>query len=205
MLYVANNETTSFDFYTLGVSTSGVNLINDYPNTFIHSDAYGRLANSRIHFDPGTGYIYDDDGEVINPANGAQVGFVGASGLVAPDSSLNRIFVLGQTTDQAASNSYTIQSFDQKTLALVGSVTISGIVGSPMKLIRWGNTGLALAAYGSSNYVSNQPYGMLYILNNPTFVSASQSRTQLGVEPELVQRRWIPATSPKNVPRGLRH
>ena len=205
MLYVANNEVTSYDYYTLGVNASGVNLINDYPNTFPRSNGYGRLTNSRIHFDTGTGYIYNDDGEIIDPVNGAQVGYIGATGLVAPDSSLNRVFILGQTTDQAASNSYTIQSFDQKTLALVGSLTISGMIGSPMKLIRWGSTGLALAAYSSSNDVSNQPYGMLYILNNPIFVSANQASTQMGVEPELVQRRWIPATAPNDAARRLRH
>ena len=37
-------------------------------------------------------------------------------GLAAPDSSLNRVFILGQTSAQAGTNNYTIQSFDEKAL-----------------------------------------------------------------------------------------
>jgi len=62
----------------------------------------------QIHSDFGTGLIYSDDGEVADPNTQAIVGAYNASGLAAPDSSLNRVFILGQTSAQAGTNNYTI-------------------------------------------------------------------------------------------------
>src|SRR5215472_11518646 len=52
----------------------------------------------QIHSDFATGLIYSDEGKVADPTTQAIVGTYNASGLVAPDSSLNRVFILGQTT-----------------------------------------------------------------------------------------------------------
>lgn len=174
LLYAANNENGQDDFYTMNVNASGVVLANDVPNAFPGSPA-NKFTHflSDIHFDTGTGYIYDDDGQVLNPASGAQVGMYGTSGLAAPDSALNKVFILGQTAAQNGSDSYTIQSFDQKNFTALGSVTLSGIVGLPTKLVRWGSSGLAISTYNSYNDVSNQAFGMLYILNDATFVKGN--------------------------------
>ncbi|MES2220405.1 MAG: hypothetical protein V4587_05500, partial [Acidobacteriota bacterium] len=94
---------TGGPLYELEVSPSGVGYVNQGTATFNPSGV-------EIHSDSGTGYIYSDDGNVADPMTGAIVGSYNASGLVAPDSSLNRVFILGQTTAQANSNSYTIDS-----------------------------------------------------------------------------------------------
>ncbi len=62
-LYAANSETTSYDFYTLTVSSSGVVLDEDYPSVFWNG--------GRIHYDSANGLIYSDDGyHAINPSTG---------------------------------------------------------------------------------------------------------------------------------------
>ncbi|HWY42501.1 MAG TPA: hypothetical protein VNX66_03330 [Candidatus Sulfotelmatobacter sp.] len=67
-----------------------------------------------MHFDSGTGLLYTGGGQVVRLSDAAILGTFGASGMAEPDSGLNRVFVLGQTTAQAGSSSFTIESFDQK-------------------------------------------------------------------------------------------
>jgi hypothetical protein len=152
-IYAINSEITSFDFYALTVSSSGVQLSDDYQNEF--SDFYVRL-----HYDNGTHYAYTDDGYVINPANGQHVGQFQASGYMVPDSSLNSAFFLGQTQSQAGSTSFTIESFDLTTFAPISEITIPNVLGYPLRFIRWGASGLAF----------NDDAGFIYIINS-SFVS----------------------------------
>jgi hypothetical protein len=131
-LFAANYESSGFDFYTLTVSSSGVSLVRDFPNAF---SSYG----NRIHFDPGTKLVYSDDGHVINPGTGQSVGQFGAAGPMVPDSTLNLAFFakIGNW------GTVTIQSFDLTLFTPVTSITVSGVNGSPKRLIRWGQNGLA--------------------------------------------------------------
>jgi hypothetical protein len=146
-----------------------------------------------IHSDFGTGLIYSDDGNVADPKTQANVGSYNASGLVAPDSSLNRVFILGQTQAQANTNtnSFTIQSFDQKTFSLVSTITLDNLAGSPVQLARWGNSGLAILTFGDGS----TSLGVLYLVQDASFVSSAKkaiySVPQISTrQPELVQRRW---------------
>jgi IPT/TIG domain len=179
-----DNDSGLQPFYTMDVNTSGATLLGSYPSFNAPYD--------EIHSDFGTGLIYSDDGNVANPVTGAIVGTYGASGLVAPDSTLNRVFILGQTAAQAQSNSYTIESFDEKAFTPVSSITINSLAGLPTALIRWGASGLALLTFNeSSPGVANAPGGMLYIFEDTTFVSSappsSSAQSQVG---GLVQQRW---------------
>ncbi|HKW61737.1 MAG TPA: IPT/TIG domain-containing protein [Candidatus Acidoferrum sp.] len=141
----------------------------------------------QIHSDFGTGLVYSDDGKVADPATQAIVGTYNASGLAAPDSSLNRVFIIGQTAAQGGTNNYTLQSFDEKAFTLVSSITLSNLVGSPIELVRWGASGLAVL---TKNQSSGSP-GMLYLIQDPTFVSSAQvAASPLFQSRELVQRRW---------------
>jgi hypothetical protein len=149
-----------------------------------------------IHSDFGTNLIYSDGGSVADPNTGAIVGNYGASGLVAPDSSLNRVFILGQTAAQANTFNFTIQSFDQKTFKLVSSITLSNLSGSPISLARWGGSGLAVLTSGGMAYVLSGT-GMLYLVQDASFVSSAQSAassTAMGSAEvdatERVQQRW---------------
>ena len=141
-----------------------------------------------LHSDLGTGLIYSDDGNVADPSTQAIVGTYNASGLVAPDSSLDRVFILGQTAAQGGTNNFTVESFDEKAYTLVSSITLDNLLGSPIELIRWGNSGLAIL---TMNQGGSGSQGMLYLVQDTTFVSdAQKAASSLSMPQELVKRRW---------------
>src|SRR5262249_54879879 len=120
-----------------------------------------------------------------------------ASGLVAPDSSLNSVFILGQTASQTNTNSYTIQSFDEKAYTPISSITLDNLEGSPIGLVRWGTSGLAVVTMNPVTFsVSvlsgyDGPAGMLYLIQDSNFVAAAQSASHQPLnQQELVQARW---------------
>lgn len=160
-LYAGTDQWTS-TFYTMAVNSFGVTL------TSSNSQALGS-AGSTLHFDAVTGYIYDNNGQVIDPATGAQIGAFGSSGLVAVDGTLGRVFILHQTTGQSGGN-YTIQSFNQTTFAPVSSIPVTSVVGTPVAFIRWGANGLAFVTQNTNASATSGPAGMLYIISDTGFV-----------------------------------
>jgi hypothetical protein len=136
-LYAVNNEGSGFDFYTLSVNSTGVTLTSDYPNVVPG-------FRDKIHFDGGSKLIYSDNGYVVNPSTGAPVGTFLLTGLVppfvmVPDSSLNTGFFVARTINSTLA----IYSFNLSTFAPVSSILIPNITGNPLRLIRWGQSGLA--------------------------------------------------------------
>jgi hypothetical protein len=165
--------------YELLVSPSGVAYNIQGTTTF--------NTAGEIHSDFGTGVIYSDDGNVADPNTQAIVGTFAASGLVYPDSSLNRVFILGQNGGQAGTNNFTIQSFNQQTYGLVSLLTLNNLLGVPIALSRWGTSGLAVLTMNPGT----GPSGMLYLIQDPSFVTNSQmSDSSSSVPQEFVQRRW---------------
>jgi hypothetical protein len=151
-----------------------------------------------LHSDFGTGLVYYDTGQVLDPVTGVQVGQFSASGQVAPDSSINRIFVLGQTAAQSGTTSYTIASFDENTYAAVSSLTVSGFLGVPIEMVRCGGDCLAVLTFNSDTSEYNGPFETLYLIHDATFVSA-KSALQISLEggkPPVpgVATRWKPVT-----------
>jgi len=176
-IYAINSEIASFDFYVLGVNSSGVALSEDYQTEF--STFYVRM-----HYDTDTGFVYTDDGYVINPANGQHIGAFQASGYMVPDSTLNRAFFFGQTQSQAGTNNFTIESFDLTTFAPIAELPIPNVRGNPLRFIRWGTSGLAF----------NDDAGFTYIINNNSLVAgiASQKQTKISNRAlSPVQRDWL--------------
>ena len=146
-LYAANNETSSFDFYTLTVNSSGVTRNQDFPNVF-------SVYNYRIHYDSGTNLVYADEGHVVNPATGAPVGnFSVSGGVMVPDSTLNTAFF---AVGSLGSSNVTIESFNLTTFTKISSITIPNVTGTPLRLIRWGQNGLAFNTGGTG--VNGQVY-----------------------------------------------
>ena len=143
-----------------------------------------------IHSDFGTGLIYSDDGNVADPKTQALVGSYNASGLVAPDSSLNKVFILGQTSAQAGTNNFTIASFDEKAFTFVSSITVPNVIGDPIQLVRYGNTGLALL---TSNGGYGSP-GLLYLIQDATFIAKSQAMAvpafRMATSKKIIDFRW---------------
>lgn len=149
------------------------------------------FSEGQIHSDFGTGLIYSDDGNVGDPNTQSVVGSYNASGLVAPDSTLNRVFTLGQTAAQANTNNFTIESFDEKGYAAVSSITLPNILGSPFQLLRWGSSGLAVLTINTPINTGLGSPGMLYLIQDTTFVSSAQNTaSSLSQQHELVQQRW---------------
>ena len=170
--------------YQLQVDSSGVSYLGQGAAVFDPAGGY-------LHSDFGTGLIYNDGGQVGDPHTGAVVGSYDASGLVAPDSSLNRVFILGQTAAQANSTNYTIQAFDEKAFKLVSSITLNNLSGTPIALTRWGNSGLAVLTTGGVTDVSENGLGMLYIVQDAAFVSNANATSSIQkAKVERVQRRW---------------
>lgn len=158
-IYANNAEVTSFDFYVLTASASGVTLTHDYPNVFTN-------FYISIHYDSITNRIYGDDGTVVNPSNGQVVGAFQASGVMVPDSSTNAAYFLGQTTSQFGTTNETIEAFDLTTFLPVAEIVIPNVQGNPLHLIRWGSNGLAF----------NDDAGYVYIINNSSLVALSSNR-----------------------------
>jgi hypothetical protein len=171
-------NTPKSPLYQFQITQSGAAFVAAGPPSF---------SLSRIHSDFGTGLIYSDDGTVADPNTLMVVGTYNASGLVAPDSSLNRMFILGQTAAQANTNNFTVESFDEKAYTPVSSITLENIVGSPIDFVRCGNSGLAvLTINGGSG-----SQGMLYLIQDTTFVSSAKSAASpVSKSQEFVQQRW---------------
>jgi len=164
-LYGANSETTGYDFYTLTVNSSGVVLKQDYPGLWWNP--------GRIHFDRGSGLVYSDDGfHAVDPSTGLPTGIfeVGGGWPMAPDSSLNTVFILAQYVWQENAN-YTIDLFDMNhylpMVHIPFSTTGSGI-GELGRFIRWGTNGLAL----------NDMSGNIYLISGPWVNGNRKSRTR---------------------------
>ena len=135
-LLAANNEDTGFDFYTLSVNSSGITLNQDFPNAF-------SSFTNRIHFDAGTQLVYADDGHVVNPSTGAPAGNFSTSGRMVPDSTLNKAFFM----TGLGSSSVTITAFDLKLFTIINAINFP-VTGTPQRLIRWGQNGLAFNTDG---------------------------------------------------------
>jgi len=121
----------------MGVDANGVTGLHDF---------FSFAFSTRIHFSPATGFVYGNDGRVVDPATGIVLGSyaVGTSSttnLMVPDSGLGKAFFLTQT--QNASTTVTLQSFDLVNFTLLNSMTIPNLKGTVQGLVRWGQNGLA--------------------------------------------------------------
>lgn len=151
-MYAANNEDTGFDFYAIPVDSSGFGKATDYPGLV---SGFG----TSIHFDKVTGYVFADNGIIIDPVAGAIVGKIAASGLMVPDGALGTAFFLTSN-----GSSVIVQAFDMRRFTPLGSVTLSNVAGSPTHLIRWGANGLAFTTRSTSG---TSGAGPVYVLSGP--------------------------------------
>lgn len=180
-LYANNGEVSNFDLYVLTANANGVTQTKDYTNEF--SQFY-----MSIHYNNTTGLIYGDDGTVISPSSGQHVASFAASGLMIPDSATNTAFFLGQTSFQAGSTSYTIESFDLTTYAPLAEIVVANVQGTPTHFIRWGSNGLAFI----------DDAGYIYIFNNPFAEASLAVKTAHNQSLRPVQKTW---TIPKKLSR----
>jgi hypothetical protein len=169
------------DLSVMNVDASGVTLEENDPGVLLSANlnAFG----TDILYDPGTGFLYANDGVVVNPANAAVEGGYNSGGLVLPDSSLNTTFILGVTYEPGFpspsgwASGFGLLSYNQKTFAPIATETLppipDSILAQPVAFVRCGGSCLAFAISDSVNPTGIGPGSMLYILNDPSFVTAA--------------------------------
>lgn len=172
------------DVLVLGVGSAGATLNQHYDRVF-------DLYSLGIHFDAGTGLVYTDAGVAFQPSNGSIVGSYGASGIAVPDSNLNRVFILGQTSAQADTANYTIESFDQTKFTAIDSITIQNVVGAPTSLIRWGTNGLAFTTrIGAPADFRGTGPGQLYVVSGSFVDPGNRGQSLAAARSRPVRRTW---------------
>jgi hypothetical protein len=121
---------------TYTVDANGLTQSQNFP---------GVLGNGpEIHFDAGTKSIYSDDGHIADATTGLPLGNFNDIGSMVTDRTLNKAFFLRQPI----AGSVTIDSYVLNRLTATGSIIIPGITGTPKRLIRWGQNGLAFNTTG---------------------------------------------------------
>jgi hypothetical protein len=135
-----------------------------------------------LHCQAATGYVYGDNGGVADPASGTLIGSyptgaVGGDlylGVMVPDTTLNITYFLGQTDAQSGSQQYALEAFNLTDFTFLGAVNIPNVVGTPVKLIRWGSNGLTFLT-GNGSGGSTQGDGV-YLMSG-AFVTNPSAET----------------------------
>lgn len=74
-------------------------------------------------------------------------------------------------------------------------VVLNNISGVPIEMVRWGTSGLALLTLGGTEDVFENGLGMLYLIQDASFVSSAPAiRGVQDQRMERVERRWKPLT-----------
>lgn len=125
---------------TMSIDASGVTV----------SSTSSLAAGARIKF--SNGKVFSSAGHVINPDSDTLLGtFFGVnSQAFVPDTSVGRAYYL---TSGPSSGTLTLTAFDISTFLSLGSLNISGVVGSPTSLLRWGPNGLAFRTTGNQLFI----------------------------------------------------
>lgn len=135
-LYAANSS-YGYDLYEFAVDATGVVLRDTYRDAF--------SSSVQFRFDAGTCLVYGDDGRVVDPATGSQIGTYPVTNAyynhVVPDASLgSAFFVRGEPYGSANA---TLSVYDLTHFYLTSSSTIAFVGAPPRRPIRWGVDGLA--------------------------------------------------------------
>jgi uncharacterized repeat protein (TIGR01451 family) len=126
-LYAAGSNYAIYTVDGTGIASTSSTATSSYTNA--------------LRFDSGR--VYLTSGAVLDANTGTLVGTFASSGPVAPDSTVNRAFVLNGS---GGFGSYDrITAFDIGTFVSTGTTAVAGISSSitPTALVRWGQDGLA--------------------------------------------------------------
>jgi hypothetical protein len=153
-LYAAFNQNyTPNGVYVLSVNSSGLQTLQS--DQF---DASTEAVNAGgVHYSALTGYLYGDGGAVLDPSSNTVVDQFALNRtsdssyfppLLTLDDNLGIAWVLA--VPNSGQSAFMIEAFDLRTYALLGSIAIPTVTGTPIKLIRWGTNGLAFLTSGSN-------------------------------------------------------
>jgi len=187
-IYASFNDFASTDILSvLSVNPDGVQLSKS--DQLMTGDNAFSMGN--IHYSALTGYLYADDGPIIDPSAGSVVnhlpyaaveggfGFSFAPPVLTLDDNLGIAWVIGQTVG-SPSQEYVLEAFDLRTDALLGSIAIPNVVGTPVKLIRWGSNGLAFLTSGTNG--PQEGNGVYLISGDFVTTPSAQIRSMAGLQ-----------------------
>ena len=169
-IYAANNENASGNLYELAVSPNGVTLASadDHPGLFT-------IPNPYIHLDPISGFIYGDDGLIVDPttANVQPYNFL-VNGVMTPDVATDTAYFVAHTPADPNVLEYFVYQFDLNTTAPGPTLDLYTLQGIPQHLIRWNNAGDGTSGLAFTTQKFNCVYspcnvgdGQLYVINLP--------------------------------------
>jgi YVTN family beta-propeller protein len=155
VLYGDNNESTGFDLYVLPITSSGIGTITDY------GSAMPGFNNGHIHFESMTGLVYGENGYAVDPSNGHAAGQFSYNGPMTTDGALNAAFFVNTGN---SSNALIMASFDLSRYTPLNLFNVPNLVGTPVRLVRWGVNGLAFNAISTTyNGTTNTKTGQIFI------------------------------------------
>src|SRR5688572_20416547 len=134
-LFGYNSTNTEFGIHKLAVDANGVSHVGTLSNVL--------FGDADMKFD--SGLMYGSTGAVIDPQAFVLTGgfrLPGVGYAVEPDVANNRVYFIS-----AADSDFALKlwAYDLQTFLPVGNVTLSGLSGRPLRLIRCGPGGLALS------------------------------------------------------------
>ena len=157
-------------FYTIPVTSSGFGTRTAYPGLITVAQVYQILPYG-IHYDATTGYVYDDDGETIDPASGQFVrefpvdlstlsssdqkghspcgSIICNELLMVPDGKTGVAYFLGGMQVDISTATWALEALDIRTTTPLAILETPNVVGRPSHLIRWGTDGLAFTTSGA--------------------------------------------------------
>lgn len=172
-IYAANNENASGDLYVLPVTATGVTLPagNDHAGIF-------NIPNLYIHLNTVSGWLYGDDGTIVDPVTATGKGNTLANGVMTPDPLPSPGTGFGYYVAHPSADpnvlEYYVLSYDLTSLAPGPSLDLYQVQGIPQHLIRWNNSsdgtqGLAFTTQKFNCLYSpcNVGDGRLYIIDLP--------------------------------------
>jgi DNA-binding beta-propeller fold protein YncE len=171
-IYGYNNETTEFGLRTLFVDAQGVQVTQSL-NT--------QIIGFGVDIEYESGLVYSTTGFAVNPVLGQTVGIfqgVGSNAKVAVHAAGNRIHFL---------SSNTVRTYDLSTFQLVGTQLISGIQGTPARLIAWGQSSLAFSTTGGQLFLltGNESCTSSWSTYCPALPNSAGSPSQIAVSGNL--------------------
>jgi hypothetical protein len=146
-LYGYDNESSGFELVKLSIDNSGVKGVTSTNNL---------ISGYAVDMKFSNGLLYATTGRVVDPEARRLIGtFQNGGNAIAVDALQNRVFFI---------NDNVLTAYDASTFLKIGSVTLSGLTGTPTRMVRWGANGLAVRTL--SNTSSGTSEGQLYLIQS---------------------------------------
>ena len=139
----------------MSVSSAGVQLQTPAPAVSPVGD---------VHFGSATGYLYSNNGNVIDPRTGGVIGNFPLNTieggfneppLMVTDGQLNIAYFFGEPEYLGY---YVLEAYDLTHFTFLGAVALTNVSGIPTKMCRWGSNGLAILTHTGSGSLGDGVY-----------------------------------------------